>query len=610
MVRVPLSGRRVGGWVVEVDVEAPTGVQLSPIAKVVGHGPSPEVIELCRWVAWRWAGRLATVLRLGSPDRVVAEVPPLRVRPADDRDADELAASVLLTGPGAHVVQVSPVTDPLPIAVAAARLGQVLVVAPGIDTADRLARGLRGAGAAVARWPSDWQAAAGGATVVGGRGAVFAPAPELAAIVVIDEHDETLQNESSPTWHAREVAVERARRAGVPCLLVSPCPSLEALRLQQDDPLLPGRSTPPPSDGSAEPPSDQDAAPLRPGAAPLQPARVDLAAIERLAPVGEVQLPEPHARAARRVERDGWAPLIVVDRRGEDTGRTGLFSSRLVELARATLHDGRRVVAVLNRIGRARLLACRSCGTLAECDRCGAAVHQDDDAQLVCASCGASRPGVCLECGSTALSLLRVGVTRAGEELEALVREPVVVLTGDAAPSASDSARVVVGTEAALHRVHDVGLVAFLDFDQELLAPRYRASEEALALLALASRRVGGRSGGGAVLVQTRRPDHEAVTAALHADPAVVSRVDAARRQLLGFPPAATIASVGGEAAPAYVERVGTAPGLVVHEAGDGQWLLRSREPGLLQDHLATVERPPGRLRLQVDPCRLRVGTP
>jgi primosomal protein N' (replication factor Y) (superfamily II helicase) len=108
------------------------------------------------------------------------------------------------------------------------------------------------------------------------------------------------------------------------------------------------------------------------------------------------------------------------------------------------------------------------------------------------------------------------------------------------------------------------------------------------------------------VLVQTRRPDHEVVTAALRADPSVVARAEAPRRRLLGLPPAASIALVGGEAAAAYVERVGRPDGVEVLAAEEDRWLLRSRTPGLLQDHLATVERPPGRLRLQVDPARLR----
>ena len=78
--------------------------------------------------------------------------------------------------------------------------------------------------------PNDWAIAAGGVDVViGGRRAAWAPCPGLAAVVVVDEHDEALQDEGSPTWHARDVLIERARRAGVPVLLTSPCPTLTAL---------------------------------------------------------------------------------------------------------------------------------------------------------------------------------------------------------------------------------------------------------------------------------------------------------------------------------------------------------------------------------------------
>ena len=545
MVRVPLAGRRVAGWITELDSEPPAGTGLAEVAKVSGVGPDAATIDLCRWVAWRWAGRLATILRAASPDRMIAKPPAVRPRPArSDRP--------LKYGPGVHLLQEAPTTDPIRLAVAAATLGQTIVVTPSIRTADRLVAGLRGKGSSVARWPYDWAAAAGGATVVGGRGAVFAPCPALAAIVVFDEHDEGLQNESSPTWNAREIAVERARRAGVPCVLVSPAPSLEARALAQ------------------------------------------------------------FVRPIRDAERAGWAPLAVIDRRSDDIGRSGMFSSTFVDVARETARSDRRVVCVLNRTGRARLLACRSCGAIAECENCGAAVHLDDTLALVCQRCDRRRPPICLECASTALAVVRPGVSRAAEELEALMREPVVAVTaatGSGSPEEDDgtrTGRVLLGTEAVLHRVDDAGLVAFVDVDQELLAPRYRAAEEALALMVLANRVVGGRSGGGRLLVQTRRPDHEVIQAALHAEPSRVADAEAARRELLRFPPAATIVMVGGEAAPEYIDRVGHPLGIDVQAAEDGRWLLRSDDRDRLLDHLATITRPPGRLRLQVDPARLR----
>ena len=88
---------------------------------------------------------------------------------------------------------------------------------------------LRRSGFAVAQHPRDWATAAtGGSTVVGARAAAWAPI-HPAAIVVVDEHDEAYQEERAPTWNARDVVVERARRAGGRCLLLSPCPSLEVL---------------------------------------------------------------------------------------------------------------------------------------------------------------------------------------------------------------------------------------------------------------------------------------------------------------------------------------------------------------------------------------------
>ncbi|MGH9112259.1 MAG: primosomal protein N', partial [Acidimicrobiales bacterium] len=69
-VRIALQGRRVGGWVVATGVDPPVGVVLRPIAKWSGRGPTPELIGLADWAAWRWAGRPASLLRTASPERV------------------------------------------------------------------------------------------------------------------------------------------------------------------------------------------------------------------------------------------------------------------------------------------------------------------------------------------------------------------------------------------------------------------------------------------------------------------------------------------------------------------------------------------------------------
>src|SRR5205085_6847968 len=127
-------------------------------------------------------------------------------------------------------------------------------------------------------------------------------------------------------------------------------------------------------------------------------------------------------------------------------------------------------------------------------------------------------------------------------------------VTGDTKDPVPD-APVRVGTEAVLHRVRPpVDTVAYLDFDQELLAPRFRAAEQGLALVVRGARLLGGRSGGGRLLIQTRLPRHEVVQAALHADPDHVAEVERERRQALQFPPFAALALVSGDAAPQFVD--------------------------------------------------------
>ncbi len=544
MVRIQLGPRRVGGWVVADDVEPPAGVVPRPLAQVRGWGPSPAVIDLCAWAAWRWAGRTATFVGTASPERATASLPtPFPPGPPAAVVHGSSGLSVLageaLAG-GVTVVRLPPAADPWVVVAEADALGPSLIMCPSVAQAGLVAGRLHQAGRPVALMPGDWAAAAGGgATVVGTRAAAFAPVPGFeqgrgGAVVVLDAHDEGHANGATPTWSAVGVGVERARRAGVPCALVSACPTLEHLGL------------------------------------------------------GRLVVP------SRSEEREGWAMLDVFDRRGDDP-RTGLLAERLVPLVRG----GGRVVLVLNRKGRARLLACLSCRELQRCQRCGAAVAEGD-AGLRCGRCATVRPRVCQHCGATTMKALRVGVNRLREEIEALAGRPVGEVTGDSA--AVPDAAVLVGTEAVLHRVAGASVVCFLDFDQELLAPRYRAAEQALGLLARAARLVGPRSAGGRVVVQTRLPRHPVIDAALHGDPGRLSAAEAPTRAALRFPPAAALALVSGPAAAAWVAGL-SAVDVLGPDAG--RWLVRAGDHEALCQALAAPPRPPGRLRVEVDPVRL-----
>jgi primosomal protein N' (replication factor Y) len=542
VVRIELHGRRVGGWIVAVGVDPPAGVELRPLAKRSGLGPPEELIELATWAAWRWAGRPASFLRTASPERVVSGLPAAPARAAVEPPEHELLRRAFAGS--RSVLRLPPATNLVHVAAAATALGNALVLCPTAAMVATAATRLRRSGVTVAVPPAGWALGAAGATVVGTRAAAWAPVADLAAVVVLDEHDEAHQQEQTPTWHARDVAIERARRAGVPCVLTSPCPTLEALQW------------------------------------------------------GSLLV------ADRVRDRAGWPPVEVVDRRDEDPRRAGLFSDPLVRL----LRTDRRVLCVLNRTGRARLLACAACGELARCTTCDAAVQQPED-DLRCGRCGTTRPAVCAVCGATRFKNVRAGVTRVREELEALVGEPVTELTASSDPNVP-LARVVVGTEAVLQRIDRADAVAFLDLDQELLAPRYRAAEQALALIARAARVVAasgppaGRAAGH-LLLQTRSPSHEVVQAVVRADVGGVAVAEGDRRQLLRFPPWSAMAAVSGAAAPAFVDALGAPDGVEVVEVGDGRWWVRAGDHQALCDALGAVPRPAGRLRIEVDPLRI-----
>ncbi len=582
MVRVVLSGRRVGGWVTEVDAEPPAGVELAPLAHLRGMGPPPELLDLAAWAAWRWAGKRVHFLRAASPERAVATaVHPATPQSAQDQQSasarphegdeqrsglqeddgqgilqsaagDSAPAGAPAQDPdgpdaafarGRAVVRTLPSDDGTELARAACRLGDALILVPDAEQALRLARDLRHHGVRVARGLDDWALAAGGATVVGTAPAAWAPMPNLAAVLVIDEHDERFKSEKTPAWHARDVALERARRRGVPIVLSGAVPSLEALR-----------------------------------AAPL-------------------------LRPERSVERRGWPVVEVLDRRHDQPGNAGPFADRLAPVLR---RDG-RVLCVLNRKGRSRLLACAQCGELVRTADGSVPMLLDDD-ELRSPDGSERRPVVCAACGATRLKNLRMGVTRAAEELAALVREPVGEVTGSKAEGLGR--RVLIGTEALLYRVSAADAVVFLDFDQELLASRQRTWEQALVLLARAARILGprpgpGTPGPGRLVLQTRQPEHVVVQAAVKGDPSLVAVAERDRRKSLGLPPYGAQAAVSGAGGEEFMAAFGSPEGVRVLGPSDGRWLLRAAEHGPLLDALQSTPRPAARLRVEVDPLRV-----
>lgn len=486
-VRVVLHGRRVAGWVVRLLDPADAGVDASrlvPLAKWSSIGPGPDLVDLAEWAARRWGvARVRPFLGTASPPTMVTSLPQMRRRGSDPSIAPEVG-----------VRRLGPFTDPLPIVIEAARRGPTIAVHPSPRGARALASRLRRHGLSVALLPDDWAAAAAGVdVVVGSRSAAWAPCPDLAAVVVLDEHDESYQEERSPTWHARDVLVERARRSGASCLLVSPCPTVTALEW----------------------------------------------AGERVADVG-----------------GEWPCVEVDDRSDVEPWRRSIVGSRLIELLRdhslrivCVLNTTGRARLLACRACRA-LQRCEHCtaavaqpdAAVLVCPRCASS------RPVVCQRCGATalanvRPGV---------SRLRDDLEAAAGRPVQLVTGDAT-----ASDDSALAADVLVGTEAVLHRAGRADAVVFLDLDAEMFAPRYRAAEHVVSLVVRAGRLVGRRSGGGRVLLQTHEPGHELVASLVSGDMAAVSDADAQRRRALSLPPYAALASVEGAGALEFAAATG-----------------------------------------------------
>jgi primosomal protein N' (replication factor Y) len=277
----------------------------------------------------------------------------------------------------------------------------------------------------------------------------------------------------------------------------------------------------------------------------------------------------------------------------------------------AETEPGRPVVAVLNRKGRARLLACNQCRNLLRCGTCGGALVQlerpaaGEPPLLSCLRCATSARAACESCGPTRPLIVRPGVARLRDDLAALTGLEVAEVgrVSSAESATLPEAPVLVGTEAVLHRARSASLVVFTDFDHELLAPRYRAGEQALALLALASRLVGGRRRQGRVVVRTRLLDHEVLAAALHADPGRLAAAEEPLRQLFGLPPTTALALVSGEGASEFAARLQAAsPGLEVGGSGEARLLVRAATSEALAVAIAAAGDPGPGTRIEVNP--------
>ena len=487
IVRVELQGRRVDAWVID-EVVRPGLIKFKDVISLLSEGPSEEVVQLSQWAAQRFCGPVRAVLSSASPSLRIKKLGTRHsgaARKSGQRGVVAEAEELFDNQRGG--VLVWPAPRPLrPVLESGISRGRTLVVTPSVGFARTIAQALRREGLSVALMPDDWQRAAEGVdVVVGARSAVWASIPELKSIIVLDEHDERLQDERSPTWHSRDVAIERARALGIPCLLVSPLPTVSATHWAGSQAVR-----------------------------FVEPASGDWPSIEVVDPYSDLG--------------------------DEEKPQFGLLSSRLIEVLR---DKSKTVVCILNTKGRSRLLSCKACKAIIRCENCDAAVIQNEEGILECNRCGARRPATCQSCSSNALALLRKGVAKMRDEIEKAALRQVVELSAETTVAANAASLVYIGTEAALHRVSSADVVVFLDFDNELFAPTYRAGEQAWTLLIHATRLLKGSSKA-LIVLQSQDASNTQYTDFVSPDPQLLIEREQKKRKVMQLPPYAAMARV------------------------------------------------------------------
>jgi primosomal protein N' (replication factor Y) len=354
-----------------------------------------------------------------------------------------------------------------------------------------------------------WNAVATGelSVIVGARSALFLPYADLGLIVVDEEHDPAYKQEDGARYHARDMAVVRARGADIPIVLVSATPSIE---------------------------TEVNA---------------------RLGRYTRVHLPE-------RFGSRHLPAIEAIDLRSEGPPRGRFIAPRLAQAVNAALGRGEQALLFLNRRGYAPLTLCRRCGFRLACPNCDAwLVDHRFRRRLVCHHCGFSipTPSHCTQC-QAADSFVAVGpgVERLEQEAaELFAGSRILVLSSDLVESverlreelddvANGRFDIVIGTQlvAKGHHFPKLNLVGVVDADLGLANGDPRAAEHTFQLLHQVIGRAGREEGRGIGYLQTHQPEHPVLRALVAADRDAFYTSEIKLRETTHYPPFGRLASL------------------------------------------------------------------
>jgi primosomal protein N' (replication factor Y) len=344
--------------------------------------------------------------------------------------------------------------------------------------------------------------------VAGTRSAVFAPVSDLALVIVDEEQDSSYKQEETPRYHARDVAVMRAKMAGATVVLGSATPSLES----------------------------------------YYNAKKNKYAL--------IELPD-------RVEMRPLPEVEIVDMRQEfqETGQEQVISRKLAEEIRERLEKKEQVMVLLNRRGYSPVVLCRACGKTLQCKNCAVSMtHHKRDGKMECHYCGHVEhiPDKCALCGSEYVYFVGTGSEKLEELLHSMFPTARIGrLDRDTVRGREDFEQalnalnegaldMLVGTQmiAKGHDIHGVTLVGVVGADMALGLPDFRAAERTFQLLTQVAGRAGRGQSPGKVVLQTYFQEHYAVQFAARHDFAGFYEKELQFRAWMHYPPYSAIANV------------------------------------------------------------------
>ncbi|MDQ1362917.1 MAG: hypothetical protein QG652_777, partial [Pseudomonadota bacterium] len=344
--------------------------------------------------------------------------------------------------------------------------------------------------------------------VIGTRSALFTPMPNLGLIMIDEEHDGSLKQQEGFRYHARDLALVRAKHAAIPVLLGSATPSLESLYNTER---------------------------------------------------GQYQLLQLKQRAA--LAKPPKVQVLDVRRRPLQDG----LSDLLLQHIRSHLNQQGQVLLFLNRRGYAPLLMCHECGWTTDCPRCDAhmTLHQHSR-RLHCHHCGHETPAPvnCPQCGHTELWLPGAGTERIEEALAKHFPDATLVridrdttrrkgsLDDKLEQARSGAGHILIGTQmlAKGHDFPNVSLVGILDADQGLFSTDFRGTEHLAQLIIQVAGRAGRAERAGEVFIQTHQPDHPLLTTLLHQGNTGFARAALEERRVSDLPPFSHLAILRADA--------------------------------------------------------------